>query len=453
MRTTAGGRSALPPPRGGRSPGRFFSSRPCRARFRASWWLALATAVVLFSPPQIASPQSWPRHVVDRSSCGADGVRLADVNGDGLLDIATAWEEGGLVRVYVHPGPARVRQPWPAVTVGKTESPEDAVLVDLDADGAMDVVSCCEGRNRSVYVHWAPTDPARYYDPSAWRTEPIPCTRGVQMWMFALPLRVDSQHGVDLVIGSKGEAASVSWLQSPARPRDLTRWQLHRLCDAGWVMSLCACDMDRDGDLDIVVSDRKGNQRGILWLENPGRQETPRLTSWHAHRLDAGDREVMFLTLAEFDSGTGQEVFCAVRGRGISHLWRRFPAGPWSVEEIPMPPNCGTGKAVAVGDIDGDGRKDLVFSCENAHGELSGVRWMSRNGASPITWIDHEISGAAGTKFDLVELLDLDADGDLDVVTCEESENLGVVWYENPSPPPPVALPRRKGRSSWFSGP
>ena len=27
---------------------------------------------------------------------------------------------------------------------------------------------------------------------------------------------------------------------------------------------------------------------------------------------------------------------------------------------------------------------------------------------------------------------DIDKDGDLDAITCEESDNLGVFWYENP---------------------
>ena len=38
-----------------------------------------------------------------------------------------------------------------------------------------------------------------------------------------------------------------------------------------------------------------------------------------------------------------------------------------------------------------------------------------------------------GSKYDLVELIDLDDDGDLDVLTCEENVNLGVIWYENPT--------------------
>ena len=42
------------------------------------------------------------------------------------------------------------------------------------------------------------------------------------------------------------------------------------------------------------------------------------------------------------------------------------------------------------------------------------------------------LSGSDGTKHDLVALVDLDGDGDLDAITTEEVNNLGVIWYENP---------------------
>ena len=51
-----------------------------------------AALAILFASLLAAEP--WPRHVIDDSSVGADGVRLADVNGDGLPDITTGWEEG-----------------------------------------------------------------------------------------------------------------------------------------------------------------------------------------------------------------------------------------------------------------------------------------------------------------------------------------------------------------------
>ena len=65
----------------------------------------------------------WNRHTIDDTSNGADGVRLEDVNGDGLMDIATGWEEGGLVRIYLNPGKDKVHSLWPSVTWDMSNPP------------------------------------------------------------------------------------------------------------------------------------------------------------------------------------------------------------------------------------------------------------------------------------------------------------------------------------------
>ena len=119
-------------------------------------------AFILCCSSLSAQEGAWVRHTIDNSSRGADGVRFFDVNGDGLEDIATGWEEGGLIRAYLHPGRKKVTGAWPLVTVGRVKSPEDAVFCDLDRDGFVDVVSCCEGRNRKVFVHWAPPETGKY---------------------------------------------------------------------------------------------------------------------------------------------------------------------------------------------------------------------------------------------------------------------------------------------------
>ena len=89
-------------------------------------------AAILCAAGVANAAQPWARHTIDAASkkefrLGADGVRLADVNGDGLLDIVTGWEEGGAIRVCVNPGPKKVRETWPAVTVGR------GLLCDADA--------------------------------------------------------------------------------------------------------------------------------------------------------------------------------------------------------------------------------------------------------------------------------------------------------------------------------
>ncbi|MBC8351333.1 MAG: VCBS repeat-containing protein [Planctomycetes bacterium] len=379
----------------------------------------------LWSTIALAAP--WARHTIDASSRGADGVRIADVNGDGLMDLATGWEEGGVIRAYLNPGPKTSKQPWPAVTVGNVKSPEDAVFADIDGDGAMDVVSSCEGKTRNIFIHWAPNAPANYLKGDAWQTEKIPCADNNQMWMFCLPMQVDWRHGIDLVVSSKGPNASVGWLEAPANPHDLAAWKYHRLYDAGWIMSLIARDMDRDGDQDVLVSDRKGPNRGVLWLENPGNENASDDRPWNTRRLGASDREVMFLAVGNKGSDYHNSVFATCRGNGIAML----SPPEWSLTDIPMPANCGTGKGIAITDVNLDGNSDVIFTCESANGSKSGVRWLSRDEAD--IWKDHEISGPDGIKFDRIEMLDLDQDGDLDLVTCEERANLGVIWYENPT--------------------
>ncbi len=377
----------------------------------------------------------WQRHTIDNQSRGADGVRLGDMNGDGRPDIATGWEEGGITRVYQHPGVAAVRAPWPAVTVGNTPHVEDAVWVDLDGDGALDVISSCEGRTRQVFVHWSARDGLPWRNRDHWSTQALPTTAAEQqMWMFAVPLQVDGRRGVDLVVGSKGPRASVGWLESPANPRDVASWRYHRWLDAGWIMSLVARDMDGDQDADVLLSDRKGSCAGVRWLENPG-EGAASAETWPVREIGGDGREVMFLDAGQLDNKHVLDIVVADRRGGLVWFWndRESATGTWNSREIAWPAGCGKPKAVALGDMNGDGSEDIVFSCEAAR-NLSGVRWLSRDTVDQLRWHDHEISGKVGTKFDRMELVDLDEDGDLDVLTCEEAENLGVIWYENPMP-------------------
>ena len=96
-----------------------------------------------------------------------------------------------------------------------------------------------------------------------------------------------------------------------------------------------------------------------------------------------------------------------------------------------------------MGDINGDGKPDLVHSTNTMNDDgKAGIYWVSYTSDPTLNqWTWHELSGSVGYKFDRMELLDLDGDGDLDVLTTEEnygpkSKGLGVMWYENPTHDP-----------------
>jgi hypothetical protein len=384
----------------------------------------VCVAAVSWGAAAAEQPAPWTLHTIDATSEGADGVRFADATGDGRMDIATPWEEGGVVRVYLNPGPPRSKEPWPQVTVGEVGSPEDAILVDLDGDGAMDVVSSCEGQTRKLYVHWAPSAPEEYLRAEAWQTEAMPMLPPVQ-WMYAAAADIDGANGIDLIIGGKNEEAVLGWLQSPENPRDLEAWKWHPLTPVGWTMSIVPLDFDHDGFVDILVSDRRGPTRGVFWLQHPGAAGPER--EWKKTYLFGQSAEVMFLDVAHEN---GQKVIaCATTDQGII-IWRETGAEP-TILRIDWPEHAGTGKSVALGDIDLDGRLDMVISAEHAL-DAYGVQWttLPLTAEDPVQW--RRIATREGVKYDAVKLLDVDEDGDLDVVTCEERDDLGVIWYENP---------------------
>ncbi|WP_198174757.1 FG-GAP repeat domain-containing protein [Spirosoma arboris] len=383
----------------------------------------------------------WKTHAIDNSLLGADGVRFADANGDHLPDIATGWEQSGLVRVYLNPGKKQVGKKWPYVTVGRASDVEDAVIVDLDGDGAKDVISCSEGRTMQVQVHWAPSPGKNYTDSTLWKTEIFPVAKGAFQWMFAEPVQVDGQNGVDLIVGGKNHnpQSYIGWLKAPANPRNLAAWQWFPLAKVGWVMSIRLADINGDHLSDIVYSDRKGDHQGCYWLENPG---TAKSTGpWASHLIGEAGHEVMFLDLADLDKDGKQDVVVATKDDKIHFILKLSADGlHWETHKISYPDHIGRGKAVTVADIDGDNRNDLVISCEGAGEDRSGIVYLRyRNSVFDADWQRNEISGPIGIKYDLIPALDIDNDGDLDVFSTEENNNseggkpgLGLIWYENP---------------------
>jgi hypothetical protein len=137
-----------------------------------------------------------------------------------------------------------------------------------------------------------------------------------------------------------------------------------------------------------------------------------------------------------------EDVLASLKEEGCLWLKRMEKTGvKWEPRLIPYPPNTGGGKAVSVADLNFDQRPDLVLTFEHAGKQhVAGVVALLNPGDLKKPWQSIDISGLEGIKYDLAAILDIDDDGDPDVITTEENDNarngqggLGVVWYENPA--------------------
>ncbi|MBD3628057.1 MAG: VCBS repeat-containing protein [Cyclobacterium sp.] len=377
----------------------------------------------------IVSSSPWKMHTIDNTSFGADGSKMSDVDGDGKLDVVVAWEEGGVVRLYFQPNEPKSK--WPFVEL-KAPDVEDAFATDLNGDGNQDLVSFSEGSHQRITLHWAPKEKSNLRRSERWKSEDIPASVGKTKWMFGRALEIDGKNGADLIVGSKNPNGTIGWLESPEDPGDLEAWKYHEISRAGWIMSIELMDMNNNGLIDLLITDRHGELRGLRWLENPGPGQADQ--PWKNHFIGLQKGEPMFMGLYVLGNThlPGIVVPDLVKG------WVHFTPNDrtWDEKFIPYPVVSGSrGKSVVIADIDQDGKLDMVASFEGALGK-SGVIARLDFQAAAAQILD--ISGEKGVKYDFLTLIDLDGDGDLDILTSEETaedgtkKGLGVVWYENP---------------------
>ncbi|MDA1052537.1 MAG: FG-GAP-like repeat-containing protein [Planctomycetota bacterium] len=287
-----------------------------------------------------------------------------DVNGDGRIDYVSANYRSESIYWVENTGAAT---PWQKHVIDTPGPMETAILADVDGDGRNDVLP-----NGTKFAAW-------------W--ELLPSTESGAMPKWArhdLPIEI-AGHGVgfgDINGDGRGDIVGPrGWLEAPDDRRD-GRWVFHRefSLDSDCSIPMLVVDVDRDGDSDLVWG--RGHKFGVYWLEQ---RQADGERQWLRHAIDS----------------------------------------EWS-----------QGHSVYWADMNGDGREDLV----------TGKRYLGHDGKDPgaydplvfywyefhsetRSWTRHPISVGerVGTGLDL-KIVDIDADGDLDVITSDKS---GVYLCEN----------------------
>lgn len=376
----------------------------------------------------------WPYSYVDdvftSGESGADGVNLA-IDEDGTYYVTTAWQDSDAIR-SCRSSIDTVRDYWECVTVGENDSPEFAFFASIFNDGIFDVISCGKG---GIRLHIAPGK-GNYLNSDTWETHVIPVSIADGMrqeWNDAASVDVDEDGRPDIVAG--GDKGIFGWFKSPEDPLNLDAWVFYPMVDKRdmrWEMGVHIRDMDGDDDIDIIVPDRGTHPHaGVSWFENPG--EGKREEFWHRHDIILR-REVRMIELYDIDGNGFEDVIIAAKKPPeIIIVLRMDERGLlWDTIRIPVGKYGGFPKAVAVGDIDLDGRLDIAATPGDPKNRGKGVYYLTQRDPDIYTsdWEYHPIH-PLGAKDDNILLYDFDLDGDLDLMTATEVPDLGVIIFWN----------------------
>jgi hypothetical protein len=419
---------------------------------------------------------SWREHRIDDELMsgvelrGSDGLVMDDIDGDGYQDIVSVHEADdvydgepeGHIRIAFGTADPDV---WVNVTLAEgpeAGAAEDAVIVDINGDGLLDIVAACE-LSHLIYFE----NPGANVRNGDWdRLIPsITKDRGSFIRVFAADFNGDGIP--DLVAPNKG---SQDPTQAIVEPKEISifsiangeglndeAWSEHVLTQVPWPINSQAVDLDADGDMDVVAASVA--EERSMWFENVSQNgefdfiEHPMTISEPGTTGEPPIVNVFNMDVSDLNNDGLLDIvtFDTARLLGIDAAWIEQPAvpeDPWVIHRIgSYAPDQLVG--VGVADIDGDGDDDVItggysgdwFYTEDStrlqdgladpETESGRLAWFENQGDG-LEWVRHDFSRRERGMFDKFIPLDIDEDGDLDFFTTRgnSGEYDGVLWLE-----------------------
>ena len=200
--------------------------------------------------------------------------------------------------------------------------------------------------------------------------------------------------------------------------------------NADRAFSVFAADVDGDGDMDVLSASALDDK--IAWYENDG--GSPPVFTERIISTDADGARSVFA--ADVD-GDGDTDVLSASNLDDKIVWYENIGGspPVFTERVISTTADGADSVFAV-DLDGDGDTDVLSS---SHSDDK-IAWYENNGGSPPVFTEHWISTAADGAWS-VFASDVDGDGDMDVLSASHHDDT-IAWYENDGSSPPAFTER-----------
>lgn len=208
---------------------------------------------------------TWTKHPIDPNGTFADDMQLVDVDGDGDLDIVVPEDGAKEVRWYENPGPHGDprKDPWKVHVIGsytlfQFEEAHDVEVADLNGDGKVDILIANQKWELPRPPASQPEQVVFFQNtPDSWTPVVVSNTYGEGTCL------ADLNHDGRIDIVKAGW-----WLENPKDPLH-DPWKQHWFYH-GWPdrAGVTAADINQDGRPDVVLSSSDAPGR-LTWFEAP----------------------------------------------------------------------------------------------------------------------------------------------------------------------------------------
>ncbi len=350
-------------------------------------------------------------------------LAVADVNGDGLMDVVSANRDSDNVTIHVQDGPG-ILGTTPRVALGGSlimDDPRAVAVADIDGDGRIDVL-CADSTADFVSIF---LQDAGGFRPAPDLTLGRHSVTDGPSGLAISDLDDDGRPDIAVALAAD-DVLAIFFQSSPGLFSREPNVRLSGSAGAAGVLSVAASDVDLDGRIDLVSANADAGTLSVFLQNSPGEfTVAPDLP------VPASNPRPVAVSIADFDGDGLPDLLSSVATGGGSvgsvFLFRGSAGGALEPGAVVAAAGfVGDATGLAIGDVDRDNDLDLLASgtasddvrlfLQSAAGRL--VPTTLRLGS------DSTIRGVSSIAID-----DIDGDGDLDVLVAGgASDSIGVFF-------------------------
>jgi hypothetical protein len=345
----------------------------------------------------------WERHVIDSDKPWRSiFITSGDIDGDGWMDVIT----GGWWYRNPDGDPGGV---WDRHSFGNPLN-NIASVYDFDSDADLDILGTGrKGSEANANFVWARNEGEGHFT----LLENVEVGQGDFLQGVAIS-RFQPGNSLQIALSWHASGKGIQLVTVPLNPwKEPWSWEV--VSNTSQDETLSTGDIDRDGDIDLLM--------GTKWLRNDG-------LTWTEHILHAGsgspdrNRLVDINNDGRLDAVVGYEAISTLG----KLAWYEQPlnaTAKWTEHVI-----AGLEGPMSLDLGDGDGDLDIVVGEHNlANPHDAGLFVMENADGFGGSWRQHVIYNG-DEHHDGAQLVDIDGDTDLDVISIGWGHN-NVILYEN----------------------